>query len=66
LLPFTESLKDQEARLIPYWTDTIAPLIKEGKRVLIVTHGSSIRTISKHLDSISEQEIAELNIPTGE
>ena len=64
-LPLTESLKDTVARFIPYWTDTIAPQIKSGKRVLIVAHGNSLRALVKHLDNISEEEIVGLNIPTG-
>jgi 2,3-bisphosphoglycerate-dependent phosphoglycerate mutase len=64
-LPLTESLKETVARFLPYWHETIAPDIKAGKRVLIAAHGNSLRALVKYLDNISEQEIVELNIPTG-
>jgi len=64
-LPQTESLKDTVARFLPYWHDTIAPAVKSGKRVLIAAHGNSLRALVKYLDHMSEQEIVELNIPTG-
>jgi 2,3-bisphosphoglycerate-dependent phosphoglycerate mutase len=64
-LPRTESLKDTVARFLPYWHDTIAPEIMSGKRVLIAAHGNSLRALVKYLDNMSEQEIVELNIPTG-
>jgi 2,3-bisphosphoglycerate-dependent phosphoglycerate mutase len=64
-LPLTESLKDTVARFLPYWHDTIAPQIRAGKRVLIAAHGNSLRALVKFLDTISDQEIVELNIPTG-
>jgi 2,3-bisphosphoglycerate-dependent phosphoglycerate mutase len=64
-LPLTESLKDTVARFLPYWRDTIAPSITQGQRVLIAAHGNSLRALVKYLDNISEQDIVELNIPTG-
>jgi 2,3-bisphosphoglycerate-dependent phosphoglycerate mutase len=64
-LPLTESLKDTVARFLPYWQDTIAPAIKSGQRVLIAAHGNSLRALVKYLDHVSEQDIVELNIPTG-
>jgi 2,3-bisphosphoglycerate-dependent phosphoglycerate mutase len=64
-LPATESLKDTVARFLPYWHDTIAPAIRSGKRVLIAAHGNSLRALVKYLDHISDQDIIELNIPTG-
>jgi 2,3-bisphosphoglycerate-dependent phosphoglycerate mutase len=64
-LPLTESLKDTVARFLPYWDDTIAPAIHDGKRVLIAAHGNSLRALVKYLDHISDQDIVELNIPTG-
>ena len=64
-LPLTESLKETIERVLPYWNETIAPTIKEGKRVLIAAHGNSLRALVKHLDNVSEEEIVELNIPTG-
>ena len=64
-LPLTESLKDTVARFLPYWHDTIAPDIKAGKKVLIAAHGNSLRALVKYLDNVPEDEIVELNIPTG-
>jgi 2,3-bisphosphoglycerate-dependent phosphoglycerate mutase len=64
-LPLTESLKDTVARFLPYWHGTIAPGIRSGQRVLIAAHGNSLRALVKYLDDVSEQEIVELNIPTG-
>jgi len=64
-LPLTESLKDTVARFLPYWHQTIAPAVESGKRVLIAAHGNSLRALVKYLDDIPEQEIVELNIPTG-
>lgn len=64
-LPVTESLKDTVDRFLPYWTDTIAPGIRKGRRVLIAAHGNSLRALVKHLDRLSDDEIVELNIPTG-
>ncbi|MCK9514538.1 MAG: 2,3-diphosphoglycerate-dependent phosphoglycerate mutase [Ottowia sp.] len=64
-VPLTECLRDTVARVLPLWNETIAPVIKEGKRVLISAHGNSIRALVKHLDGISDQEIMEVNIPNG-
>ena len=64
-LPKSESLKDTVARFLPYWEQTIAPEIISGKKVLICAHGNSLRALVKHLDGISEQDIVNLNIPTG-
>lgn len=64
-LPVTESLKDTVARFLPYWHETIAPAVRTGKRVLISAHGNSLRALVKHLDLVSDAEIADLNIPTG-
>jgi 2,3-bisphosphoglycerate-dependent phosphoglycerate mutase len=64
-IPRTESLQDVLARFLPYWQDTIAPQVRSGKRVLIVAHGNSLRALVKYLDNLSEEEIVELNIPTG-
>jgi 2,3-bisphosphoglycerate-dependent phosphoglycerate mutase len=64
-LPLTESLKDTEARFLPYWRQAIAPEIGAGRRVLIAAHGNSLRALVKHLDNVSETEIVDLNIPTG-
>jgi 2,3-bisphosphoglycerate-dependent phosphoglycerate mutase len=64
-LPATESLKDTIARFLPYWQESIAPRIQSGQRVLIAAHGNSLRALVKFLDHISDQDIVELNIPTG-
>jgi len=60
-----ESLKDCVGRVLPLWTNTIGPKITEGKNILIVAHGNSLRALVKHLSNISDEAIAELNIPTG-
>jgi len=65
LLPRAESLKDTITRVLPYWNETIAPEIRRGRRVLISAHGNSLRALVKHLDSIPDDEIPKLEIPTG-
>jgi 2,3-bisphosphoglycerate-dependent phosphoglycerate mutase len=64
-LPLTESLKDTVARVLPFWESTIAPMVRSGQRVLIASHGNSLRALVKKLDDISDEKIADLNIPTG-
>jgi 2,3-bisphosphoglycerate-dependent phosphoglycerate mutase len=64
-IPLTESLKDTVERFLPYWHETIAPLVKNGKKVIISAHGNSLRALVKYLDNLSEEEIVSLNIPTG-
>jgi 2,3-bisphosphoglycerate-dependent phosphoglycerate mutase len=64
-IPRTESLKDVVARFLPYWHGVIAPAIRDGKRVVIVAHGSSLRALVKFLDRITDEKIVEVNIPTG-
>ena len=64
-LPKSECLKDVVARMMPYWNESIIPDLKSGKRVLVTAHGNSLRALVKHLDGISDGDIAELNIPTG-
>jgi 2,3-bisphosphoglycerate-dependent phosphoglycerate mutase len=64
-MPAAESLKDTIVRFLPFWTSTVGPDIQAGRRVLITAHGNSLRALVKHLDDVSEQEISELNIPTG-
>jgi 2,3-bisphosphoglycerate-dependent phosphoglycerate mutase len=64
-LPLTESLKDTVARFLPYWEETIGPMVRTGQRVLIAAHGNSLRALVKYLDNVSEEEIVGLNIPTG-
>ena len=63
--PRTESLKDTVARFLPSWHQTIAPAIQSGQRVLIAAHGNSLRALVKYLDQVSDEDIVELNIPTG-
>jgi 2,3-bisphosphoglycerate-dependent phosphoglycerate mutase len=65
LRPRTECLKDVVARLLPYWYDAIVPDLAVGRTVLVVAHGNSLRALVKHLDQISDADVAELNIPTG-
>lgn len=64
-LPKTECLKDTVERFLPYWHEQIVPVIKEGQRVVIAAHGNSLRALVKYLDGISDDEITQLNIPTG-
>ncbi|WIY82283.1 phosphoglyceromutase [Propionimicrobium sp. PCR01-08-3] len=63
--PRTECLKDVVARMLPYWESSIKPDLAEGKTVLVAAHGNSLRALVKHLDQISDEDIAGLNIPTG-
>ena len=65
ILPSSECLKDTVERFLPYWEETISPNVKNGKNILIVAHGNSLRALVKHLDNISDYEILSLNIPTG-
>ncbi len=64
-LPATECLKDTVGRFLPYWHETIAPQIRNGKKVIITAHGNSLRALVKYLDNISDEDIVGLNIPTG-
>ncbi|MBN1166530.1 MAG: 2,3-diphosphoglycerate-dependent phosphoglycerate mutase [Methanospirillaceae archaeon] len=64
-IPLSECLHDNVKRSVPYWEEAIKPAIREGKKVLIVAHGNSIRALVKHLDQISDDEITGINIPTG-
>ncbi|MCW2768247.1 MAG: phosphoglycerate mutase [Nocardioides sp.] len=64
-LPRTECLKDVIERMLPYWESDITPDLRDGKTVLIAAHGNSLRAVVKHLDGISDEDIAGLNIPTG-
>ncbi len=64
-IPLTECLKDTVERVTPFWESEIAPRIKSGKRVIIAAHGNSIRAMVKFLDQVADQEIVEINIPTG-
>ena len=65
LLPATECLKDVVVRMLPYWHDAIVPDLLAGREPLVVAHGNSIRALVKHLDGVSDEEIVDLNIPTG-
>ena len=64
--PRTECLKDTVARFLPYWHGTIAPTVKSGKSVIVAAHGNSLRALIKYLDNISDADIVNLNVPTGQ
>ncbi len=64
-IPRTECLKDTVARVVPFWDSSIAPAIRQGKRVVVAAHGNSLRALVKHLDGVSEDDIVALNIPTA-
>ena len=64
-IPLTECLKDTVARVMPFWTESMAPAIKAGKRIVVAAHGNSIRALVKYLDNISDDDIVGLNIPNG-
>lgn len=64
-LPLTECLKDTVARVVPYWEKVIVPDIKSGRKLIIAAHGNSLRALVKYLDNISDDDITEMNIPTG-
>ncbi len=64
-LPATECLADVVDRMLPYWYDAIVPDLRSGKHVLVVAHGNSQRALVKHLEGISDADIADLNVPTG-
>jgi 2,3-bisphosphoglycerate-dependent phosphoglycerate mutase len=64
-VPLTECLKDTVVRTLPYWHETIAPAVRAGQRVIVAAHGNSLRGLVMYLDNVSEQDIVELNIPTG-
>ncbi len=64
-IPLMECLKDVVERVLPYWHETLAPVIRSGQRVIISAHGNSLRALVKYLDNISDEDIVRLNIPTG-
>ncbi|WHZ12542.1 MAG: Phosphoglycerate mutase [Burkholderiaceae bacterium] len=64
-VPLTECLRDTVARVVPLWTESMAPAIKSGRRILVVAHGNSIRALVKYLDDVPEAEIVGLNIPNS-
>jgi len=63
--PNGESLKDTAARVMPYYYKRIEPMLKEGKNILVVAHGNSLRALVKHLDGLSDEAIVKVEIPTG-
>ncbi|MBB1592531.1 2,3-diphosphoglycerate-dependent phosphoglycerate mutase [Achromobacter sp. UMC46] len=65
-LPATECLKDTVARVLPFWNESIAPAILAGRKVLVAAHGNSLRALIKHLDNVSDDDIVNVNIPTGQ
>jgi 2,3-bisphosphoglycerate-dependent phosphoglycerate mutase len=65
-MPATECLRDTVARVLPFWNDSIAPALQRGRRVLIAAHGNSLRALIKYLDSVSDDDIVGLNIPTAQ
>ena len=65
VVPDTECLADVVARMMPYWYDAIVPDLGADRTVLVTAHGNSLRALVKHLDDISDEDIAELNLPTG-
>ena len=65
VLPLTECLKDTVERALPYWHDAIVPAIRSGQKVLVAAHGNSLRALIKYLDKVSDDEIVQLNLPTG-
>ncbi|SEP01866.1 MULTISPECIES: 2,3-diphosphoglycerate-dependent phosphoglycerate mutase [unclassified Luteibacter] len=64
-VPLTECLKDTVARVLPYWHEVLAPAIRSGKNVVMAAHGNSMRALVKFFDDISDDDIADLNIPNG-
>ena len=65
VLPASECLKDVVERMLPYWYDGIVPDLRAGRTTLVVAHGNSLRALIKHLDGISDDDIPEVNLPTG-
>lgn len=64
-LPRAESLADVTARLVPFWKERIAPQVRSGRRVIVVSHGNTLRALTKEIEGISDHEISEVEIPTG-
>lgn len=64
-IPLSECLKDTVKRFLPYWKENIEPSLQDGKKIMIVAHGNSLRALVKHLDNISDKDIVSFNIPTG-
>ena len=63
--PGGESLADTAARVVPYWEQTILPLVRAGKNVVIAAHGNSLRALAMHLEGLSREQVLALEIPTG-
>ena len=66
MIPDGENLKVTLERVLPFWEDQIAPALLSGKRVLVVAHGNSLRALAKHIEGISDADIMDLEIPTGQ
>ena len=64
-IPATESLQDLISRTLPYWQSTIVPAIKNGQKVLIVAHGTSLRGLVKEIENLSDEEVSQLNLPNA-
>ncbi|MQA05080.1 MAG: phosphoglyceromutase [Streptosporangiales bacterium] len=64
-VPRTECLKDVLVRMLPYWYDALVPDLRSGATVMVAAHGNSLRALVKHLDDLGDEEVVELNIPTG-
>jgi len=64
-LPVAESLKDTVARFMPYWNEVLAPTLRSGRHAIVSAHGNSLRAMVKYLDNVSDEEIVDVNIPTG-
>ncbi len=64
-VPLTECLKDTVARVLPFWSESMAPTLRAGRRLMVVAHGNSIRALIKYLDKVSDEDIVGLNIPNG-
>jgi 2,3-bisphosphoglycerate-dependent phosphoglycerate mutase len=64
-IPRSESLQDTQNRLMPFWQSQIAPKLKEGKNILVVSHGNTIRALVKHIEGISDRDIEGVDIPTA-
>ncbi|SPY32529.1 2,3-bisphosphoglycerate-independent phosphoglycerate mutase [Pasteurella canis] len=65
-MPDAENLKITLERVLPFWEDQIAPALLSGKRVLVTAHGNSLRALAKHIEGISDADIMDLEIPTGQ
>lgn len=65
-IPATECLQDTVARVVPFWSDSIAPALQRGRRILVAAHGNSLRALIKYLDGVSDDDIVGLNIPTAQ